>query len=393
VKICALTQSYAPTGGGVRTMLHAERNWCASRPELEHVLIVPGAEDRTTRSGRLTTHTIASPLLPGSSAYRLLFRSDKVLRILRAEMPDVIAVHCAYNLPWTALLHRRRHGGIVAGLYMTDLPVSYIEAPVARRLGRLAGRGARRIAERYIAALYRRCDAAIAISPIMRDRLVAMGVAGARCVPLGVDVDTFRPDRRDDTVRARLGAGDDELVLVYAGRLDGEKQPDIVLDAFALVSRSIRATLVLIGDGPLRPRLEAEARRVGGVHVLPFEQDRCELARLLASADVYVSAMAHETFGLSVVEAQACGLPVVGVRAGAMVDRVRDGVDGFLVEPDSPGAMAERIVHTPRDAWRCMGQRARERVEAEFSWSRTFETLLATYRSLGAGASQSTAPR
>src|SRR5690606_20434674 len=99
------------------------------------------------------------------------------------------------------------------------------------------------------------------------------------------------------------------------------------------------------------------------------------------SADVYVSAMPHETFGLSVAEAQASGLPVVGVRAGAMTDRVRDGEDGFLVEPGSPRALADRIMSTPRDHWPAMGRRARERVEHELSWSRTFETILDMYRS------------
>jgi len=131
----------------------------------------------------------------------------------------------------------------------------------------------------------------------------------------------------------------------------------------------------------MRSRLEERAAADERVRVLPFIQDRAELAAILASADVYASGMAHETFGLSVVEAQACGLPVVGVRAGAMTDRVLEGGDGLLVEPDAPAAMAEAIASTPRDRWREMGQGARSRVESEFSWRRTFETLLQIYRS------------
>jgi alpha-1,6-mannosyltransferase len=382
VKLCSLTQSYAPAGGGVRTMLHAEQAWFRDRAGMSHVLIVPGARDTTTCDANLTIHTVASPRLPGSAGYRLLLRSGRVLRLLRDELPDVIEVHCAYNLPWTALLHRRRHGGIVSGFYMTDLPGAYVETPLKKRLGRAVAHGARALAERYVAALYRRCDVAVAISPVMRDRLVSMGVRAAHCVPLGVDLATFHPARRTEAVRARLGVRPGELLFVYAGRLDREKQPDIVIEAFARLPRAFGAVLAVIGDGPLRAPLAARAAAIGRVHVLPFEPERAALARLLASADVYVSAMAHETFGLSVVEAQACGLPVLGVRAGAMIDRVPELAEpiGFLVAPDSPAALSERILRTPREEWRRMGQRARERVAAEFSWSRTFETTQQIYR-------------
>jgi alpha-1,6-mannosyltransferase len=379
MKLCALTQSYAPTGGGVRTMLHAERAWCADHAGMKHVLIVPGREDDVLHAAASTTYTIASPRVPGSSTYRLLLRSDKVLRVLRAELPDVVEVHCAYNLPWTAMLHRRRHGGIVSGVYMTDLPVAYVETPLVRRGHGGTARAARALAERYVSALYRRCDVAVAISPVMTRRLQEMGVDSVHCVPLGVDLDTFHPSQRDESLRSELDVGSGALLLVYAGRLDTEKQPDIVLESVALLRPAVDVHLIIVGDGPLRPRLERRAAEIGGVHILPFESDRGRLARLLASADVYVSAMAHETFGLSVVEAQACGLPVVGVRAGAMVDRVRDG-EGFLVAPGSPTALAERVRHTPRGAWQIMGQRARARVQTEFSWNRTFETLTDTYR-------------
>lgn len=380
MKLCGLTQSYAPTGGGVRTMLHAQRDWFQARG-MQHVMIVPAADDSVMRDGTVTTYTVASPLLPGSAAYRLLYRSDKVMRILRAEMPDVIEVHCAYNLPWTAFWHRRRHGGIVSGVYMTDLPIAYVETPLRKRAGRNLAAGARRLTERYLQALYSRCDVAIAISPAMRDRLRDIGVTDPHCVPLGVDLETFSPACRSTDLRESMGAGEADFVIVYAGRLDAEKQPDVVFDAFEQLPPELNARLVMAGDGPLRETLAHRAARNPRVRLSPFIQDRRELASLLASCDLYASAMAHETFGLSVIEAQACGLPVVGVRAGAMVDRVRDGADGFLVDPDSPAAMAQRIARTPRADWRTMGARAHARVTAEFSWSRTFETLLKIYSS------------
>lgn len=379
MKICTLTQSYADTGGGVRTVVHAARAWVRSRADVEHVLIVPGAADALARDGVLTTRTIASPHVPGSNVYRVLLRSGAVLRALRAEQPDVIEVYCAYNLPWTALWHRRRYRTIVAGFYMTDLPVAYVEAPVRARMGRHAARWARRVTESYLRALYARCDVVVTVSPALRDRLQTLGVPHAQYLPLGVDVDTFHPVRRDPAVRAQLGVQGDELLLIYAGRLDSEKRPDLVLEAFARLPRAFGAVLVLVGDGPLRARLAARAAEIGRAHVLPFEPDRMRLATLLASADIYVSAMAFETFGLSVIEAQACGLAVVGVSAGAMIERIRDG-EGFLVQPGSPAALAERILLTPREQWRCMGQRARARVATEFSWTRTFETLLQLYR-------------
>jgi alpha-1,6-mannosyltransferase len=382
VKISTVTQSYAPTGGGVRTFIHAQRDWCSAHG-IEHVLVVPGAEDGVSRDGVLTTHTVRSPFVAGSNVYRLLLRSRHVERLLERERPDVIELHDAYNLPWAALRHRSRYGGLVSAFYMTDLPVAYVETPLRRRVGARIAQSARAAAERYLRRLYARCDAVIAISPAMRDRLRAFGV-DAHCVPLGVDLDTFSPERRSPTVRRDLGADPDDLILIYAGRLDAEKRPDIVFDAFERLPPELGARLVLVGDGPLRDALKRRAARNGRARVLPFVEDRARLAALLASADVYASAMAHETFGLSIVEAQACGLPVVGVRAGAMIDRVLDG-EGFLVAPDSPPDLAPPIVSTRRADWRTMGRAARARVEREFSWSRTFETLHAIYTQPAAG--------
>ncbi|MFW5951152.1 MAG: glycosyltransferase [Gemmatimonadota bacterium] len=385
MKICDLTQSYANTGGGVRTYLHAKRRHLLDHTAHDHVLIVPGAEDARTRDGRSTTYRIASPPVPRSPNYRLLLRSDKVLRILDRERPDVIEVHDTYNLPWTALWHRRKHSTAVIGFSMTDLGSAYVEPGVRRLLGSAAGRAARRLADRYTRALYGRCDATVAISAVMAADLRVRGVAETHWVPLGVDTERFRPADDPAPVRDRYGVRPEELLLVYAGRLDSEKRPDVVVDAFERLPTDFPAVLVLAGDGSLRTRLEARGDRDRRIHVLPFIQDRDELAALLGAADLYVSAMPFETFGLAVVEAQACGLPVLGVRSGAMTERVTEGETGRLVPPDDPAALAEgiRALEAERERLRAMGRAARRHVEENFSWHRTFEALLGLYQAVG----------
>jgi alpha-1,6-mannosyltransferase len=121
-------------------------------------------------------------------------------------------------------------------------------------------------------------------------------------------------------------------------------------------------------------RLKAEARGLP-VAFPGFEKNRAELARALASSDIYVSAMADETFGISVLEAQACALPVVGVASGAMPDRVPQGL-GLLGSVDDTTAMAANVVKIWRNDHQAIGIEARHHVETNFSWKRTFERLL-----------------
>jgi alpha-1,6-mannosyltransferase len=380
MKVCDVTQAYSPTGGGVRTYLHAKRAGLLARG-IEHVLIVPGPVDEVERDGAATTYRVAGAPLPGAPSYRMVFRLDKVLSLLAAERPDVVEVQCPWVMPWTALRHRRRHGGVAVGAYVTDFPTAYLEDPLTRRIGPRSGRWGRRAGELYARTLYSRFDATVAISQVGAARLREMGVERVHCVPLGVDPEWFHPGRRDPAVRAEIGVADDEILVVYAGRLDRERRPDLLLDALELLPPRSRVRLAIAGTGPLRPLLEARARTMERVVLLPFFTDRDELVRLLASADVYASAMPHETFGLAVLEAQACGLPVVGVRSGAMLDRVVAGT-GILVRPDSPEAIAEVLESTPLEAWRRMGRNARELVQARYTWDATVDRLLGLYRRL-----------
>jgi alpha-1,6-mannosyltransferase len=377
-----VTQSWSDVGGGVRTYLRHKRRHILDNTPHRHLLVVPGPCDTiaTEAGGRGLTVTIASPKVPGSPHYRLMLRNRAVRSVLADHRPDLIECQDAYNLPWAAIGHAKRFPGTaLVAAYCTDFPTVYVERPFTKWLGQSLGTAASRLCYNYCARLYRRFDAVYAMSENGgAAKLRALGVNDVDVVPLGVELGQFSPDKRNAGLRYKLGLAEHQPLLIYVGRLDVEKRPQIVVDAFRRLPQSLGAGLLLIGDGPLREQfsgLEAERIFAPG-----FCRDRDDLAAWLASADLYVSAMADETFGISVIEAQASGLPVVGVAAGAMVDRVPDGL-GLVGDVDDAAVMAANIMAVLDGEVAEMGRLARAHA-LQFSWDQSMERLFGrVYRS------------
>jgi alpha-1,6-mannosyltransferase len=370
---CDLTQSWSDVGGGVRTyLLHKRRHILESTPH-SHLMIVPGERNEIVDEGRALTVTIASPRVPGSPHYRLMLRNGAVRRALEQFRPDLIECQDAYNLPWAAIAHRKRQPetALVAA-YMTDFPTVYVERPLSKFLTQPVAGALSRICYGYCGLLYRRFDAVFALSENGgASKLRSLGIDTANVVPLGVELGEFGPAKRDDRLRQKLGLAADQPLLVYVGRLDGEKKPDLVVDAFRRLPASLGAKLALIGEGPLKADIAALGdERI----VMPgYLKGRSELSRWLASADIYVSGMADETFGVSIVEAQASGLPVIGVEAGAMIDRV-DGTTGRLGPVGDAQSMAENILAVWNGDRAAMAEKARANA-LQFSWASSMEAL------------------
>ena len=370
---CDLTQSWSDVGGGVRTYLLHKRNHILQSTPHSHLMIVPGDRDEIVEEERAVTVTIASPRVPGSPHYRLMLRNRAVRAALDHFRPDLIECQDAYNLPWSAILHRRRHpDSALVAAYMTDFPTVYVERPLSRVLTRPVGSALARICYGYCGLLYRRFDAVFALSENGgAAKLGSLGISNVDVVPLGVELGEFGPSRRDERLRARLGLAPGQPLLVYVGRLDGEKKPDLVVDAFRRLPSALGAKLALIGEGPLKAEIAAFCD--DRIFLPGYIRDRSELSRWLASADVYVSGMADETFGISIVEAQASGLPVVGVAAGAMIDRVSNEV-GRLGPVGNSAAMAANILAVWSGDRHAMADRARAHA-LEFSWDSSMEAL------------------
>lgn len=389
-----VTQSWSDVGGGVRTYLrHKRRHILASTPH-RHLLIVPGRRDAVEleEGGRGVTVTLASPKVPGSPHYRLMLRNRAVRATLARYDPDLIECQDAYNLPWAAIGHGKRHPATaLVAAYMTDFPTVYVDRPFSKWLGRPVGTAASRICYSYCARLYRRFDAVYALSENGgAAKLRALGVQGIDVVPLGVELGQFSPAKRDPALRRKLGLADGRPLLIYAGRLDGEKRPQIVVEAFRRLPEALGAVLLLLGDGPLREQFVGRERE--RIFAPGYCRDREDLARWFASADLYVSAMADETFGISVIEAQASGLPVVGVAAGAMVDRVPRGL-GLVGDVDDAEVMTANILEVLNGDMAAMGDRARAHA-LQFSWDQSMRRLFGhVYRTALARAAERAALR
>ena len=370
---CDLTQSWSDVGGGVRTyLLHKRRHILESTPH-SHLMIIPGARDEVIEEERAITVSIASPHVPGSPHYRLMLRNGAVRAAFERFQPDLIECQDAYNLPWAAIRHRRRHPGTaLIAAYMTDFPTVYVERPLRKVMTKPVAGALSRFCYGYCGLLYRRFDSVFALSENGGGaKLRALGIEPVEIVPLGVELGEFGPGRRDARLRAKLGLADNQPLLIYVGRLDSEKKPDIVVDAFRRLPKAIGAKLALLGEGPLRREIASLGdERI----VMPgYVNNRAELASWLASADIYASAMADETFGVSIIEAQVSGLPVVGVAAGAMIDRVT-GDTGRLGPVGDSAAMARNILDVWSSYRSILGEAARAHA-LQFSWVSSMEAL------------------
>jgi len=242
-------------------------------------------------------------------------------------------------------------------------------------------------------------DLAVAVSRFTRERILDSGVPPDQVsvLPCGVDPDRFRAGDRA-AARARFGFGGRPVVLTLA-RLVSRKGHDLVIRALPEVRRAVPDVLYVIAGPEHRPsspragvprragaasyeeRLRALARECGvedAVRFLGYVGDGA-LPDLYAAADVYAMPSRHdeaggnfEGFGISYLEANACGVPVIGAATGGVADAVVDGVTGWLIPPEDVPSLAARLGGLLADpaAARRMGEAGRQRVLREFTWDR-----------------------
>ena len=353
------TMLFTPASGGVKRYLLAKRAWlAANRPDVRHRLVLPKQTwDEASADIRWVSSTAIA--LGGGYEYPLLSSGWK--DAIESSRPTLIEAGDPYA-PGVAALRAGRDLGVpVVGFCHTD---------VAALVGIYAGKLAERAARALWVKRCRQFDAILAPSRYMAGLLEDAGVPRVHAMPLGVDVDIFNPSLRDsDGLRRRLGLTARDRILVFAGRNAPEKRLDVLVEAVERLGDPYR--LLLIGPGEGGPKSPQVIK-------LPFENSSVGLATLLASADVFVHANPHETLGLAVLEAMACGRPVVGPNRGG-VGEIVDAQVGAAAQGASAQAIAEAVADVFARDRHALGQAARRRAVGAYSWAAAFARITALY--------------
>jgi N-acetyl-alpha-D-glucosaminyl L-malate synthase BshA len=228
-------------------------------------------------------------------------------------------------------------------------------------------------------------DRITAVSQFLKDETIkAFGCGNCRVdvIPNFVDPGVYTRDRADAAFRAELAG--DRPVLMHISNFRPVKRVLDVVRTFAAVRREIPATLVMVGDGPDRGAAEDEARNLGVAEDVRFLGRIDGVAPLLAIADVYLLPTDRESFGLSALEAMACGVPVIGADVGGIREVVEDGVTGALRPVGDVAGMAQAALALLRDPahWRRWSEAGVGRARGQFAIGDIVSQYEALYRSV-----------
>ena len=326
MRIAYVTESFPPDVNGVASTAMRVAEQLVRRGH-QPLIIAPAAARRMPglRTDFPVTRVpaVAVPLYPG---LRVGLPGPQVLAAITGHRADIVHLAGPVMLGAGGCAAGRRLGLPLVAVYATDM------AAYARAYH--LGRAGESYCWRRLRRIHNGADRTLAPSEATAAALRARGFQRVHVWGRGVDAARFDPSRRSARLRGEL-APDGEVIVGYVGRLAAEKRLDLLSGVDALPG----VRLVSVGAGPA----EAAARRALPGALFLGQRQGDELARVYASLDVFVHSGPHETFGNTLQEAAASGLPVVAPAAGGPLDLVRDGVTGALVPPGDAAALAAAV--------------------------------------------------
>ncbi|MSS46066.1 glycosyltransferase family 1 protein [Cutibacterium sp. WCA-380-WT-3A] len=367
LRIAQLANFVGPVSGGMKVAIDAlGKGYVAAGHE--RILVIPGPKDRITESESGITVEIAAPRV--SAGYRMIATPWRALDVLDRFRPTSIESSDKWTLTPAAGWASRR--GIGSVLFSHERLDDMLTMWVRRQFGVAAAVG----------ALNRRLSKSFDIVVVTSDYSAGeFADTGARLVkvPLGVDLATFHPDRRDAGLPTPRPDG--LLRLCYVGRMSHEKSPQLaVATAVELHRRGVPLRLDMYGVGP---DADAMKQQAGDAPVFfnGFVEGRDEVARRFARADMSMSVCPAETFGLASLEALACGTPVVTANRGGAHEIV-DATCGEAGSPDADG-LADAVLRLAPRLGPELREAARRRAE-QFTWDASVEKMLEVHSEIAA---------
>lgn len=364
VKVALVAESFLPHSNGVTNSLLRVIDHLTARGD-EAMVIAPESKNSQgpVRYGIASITRLPAMGLPGYRDVRVALSGvGRISRVLEEYEPDVVHLASPFTLGWAAVRAANELDLPCVAVYQTEIP-SYADR---YGLGWTEG-----IAWNRVLNIHERADLTLAPSTYAIRQLEQLGVPRLRLWPRGVDAARFHPSKRSQELR-RAWAPRGEVVVGYVGRLAAEKR----VEDLARLASIPGITVVIVGEGPSRPKLEALLPDA----IFPGFLTGDALAEAVASFDLFVHCGELETFCQTIQEALASAVPVVAPRRGGPIDLVDHGETGYLYAPGELDDMVAAVTTLVGDKELRDRFSAHARLSVEGrTWAKVCEQLMVYY--------------
>ena len=384
MRIAMITQSYPPMISGAAIFVHRLSETLANKG---HSLLVLTASETSKpnliNKPNLKVLKIKSIHNPFRVNQRFtLWPYREMMDELYAFGPDVIHIHDPLQM---GMISRKfsREAGTPVVLTVHALPqflASYLDLP------RFVKAGVENLLWKYAAGQYTHLDGIVVSTGMVANIIRQMLGVGPTVISCGIDLQKFFPAKipkyKEKALRIKFGIPFPVPVLLHVGRLDKDKNVTLTLQGCLPALRNTNAHLLIVGNGTEMNRLKKLAlkhRMREKVHFTGYVTDEKELADIYRLASIFVTASEIETQGIVLLEAAACGLPIVAPDCLGIPDLVQDRVNGFLFKPGDAMKFSEYVLQLCKDSRlaKTMGN-SNEEIIKEHS----FEKTVSNYESL-----------
>ena len=323
MRIAVVTEAFLPQVNGVTNSVLRLLEFCKAQG---HDVLIIAPESEGAPSEYLGYKIKHVPSISMKKLIPMAVPKKYLEPLLEGFAPDVIHLASPIFLGHYVARIARKAGIPTVSVYQTDI------AGFARHYGLTI---AHNTLKKWVSRIHQASDITLAPSKWACRDLEQSGVKNVRLWKRGVDLVNFTPARRDESLRSNIAGGKEKLIVGYVGRIANEKR----IDDLKILDQQKDIQLVIVGDGPAAPRIKKElpgARFVG-------YQSGTELARYVASFDIFVHTGKHETFCQGIQEALASGVPVIGPDTGGPVDLIEHGITGLLIDTADAHQLLEAV--------------------------------------------------
>lgn len=367
MKIAVLTDTFLPQINGVTKTLSKMKIFMDSNG-VDYRFFAPHIDGYNDE--RVVT-LVSVPLIIYPECRITIAGYIKLRRELDDFNPDIIHLVTPFTIGLMGLFYGKENNIPIVSSYHTDFPrylkyynMGFLESTVWS----------------YFNWFHNQCQINFCPSLTTKFDLEKHGVADVEIWGRGIDTNIYSPSYRSEEFRGRI-TGNDEIVLLYVGRISHEKELDVLLDTCIMLNNSmVNYRLVIVGDGPLKG--EYEKLSIDNIHFVGYKSGE-ELSKYYANSDIFVFPSSSETYGNVVLEAMASGLAVVAPLSGGIVENLINDYNGISFKKGNSKDLMDKIIYLIEnsDLRKSMGNRARQYTLIK-GWNNIFKGLFGRYEDI-----------